>query len=144
MCFSMVSVLDDDVGVPGIADREDLAQLVVHRRRILRDVRFERDARALEEDHLAGAVVRGGVAVVGVVEFAEVGGDAHRVAAGFDVGQHARIPHALFAFAVRSVVIEVPELAHEGALADAGAADDRDLHRPPAGRCSRKYFAILR
>lgn len=107
-------------------------------------MRLEGDARAFEEDHLAGAVVGRGVAVVGIVELAEVGGDPHGIAAGFDVGQHARIPHALFAFAVRAVVIQVAELAHECALADAGTADDGDLHRPPAGRWSRKYFAILR
>jgi hypothetical protein len=31
-------------------------------------------------------------------------------------------------------VVQVPELAHERALADAGTTDDGDLHRPPAGR----------
>ena len=39
------------------------------------------------------------------------------------------VPHALFALAVRAVVIEVAELANQRALADAGTADDGDAHQ---------------
>ena len=77
---------------------------------------------------LSGPIVLGGVAIVRVVEPAEVGGHADRVAAGVDVFEHARIPHAFLALAVRSVVIEVAELPQQRALADAWSADDRDSH----------------
>ena len=69
------------------------------------------------------------VAIVGVVEPAEVGGDADRIATGIDVLEHARIPDAFFALAVGSVVIEVAELPEQRALADARPADDRHAHR---------------
>ena len=97
--------------------------------RILGDVRLERDAGTLEEDHLARAVVVGGIAVVRVVEAAEIRGDADRIASGVDVLEDARIPDAFLALAVRSVVVEIAELAEQRALADARAADNRDAHQ---------------
>ena len=92
-------------------------------------MRLERDARALEEDDAPRAVVAGRVAVVGVVERAEILGDADRILARGEILEHARIPHALLAFAVGAVVIEVAELPHERALANAWAADDCDAPR---------------
>ena len=91
-------------------------------------MRFERDARAFEEDHLVRAVVQRGVAIVGVVEAREVFGDADGVDAGGDVFEDARIPDALLALAVRSVVIQVGQLADERALPDTRAADDGYAH----------------
>ena len=96
--------------------------------RVLGDVGFEGDAGAFEEDDLVGPVVPGGVAVVRVVEPAEVGGDADRVPSRLDVGEHARVPDAFLPLAVGSVVVEVAELAEERALADPGAPDDCDSH----------------
>ena len=77
---------------------------------------------------LPGAIVLGGVAVVGVVERAEVRGHADGVALRLDVLEHAGIPHALLAFTVGAVVIEVAQLPDERALPDAGAPDDRNAH----------------
>ena len=97
--------------------------------RILRDVRFERDAGAFEEDDLPRPVVVGGVTVVRVVERAEVRRDADGVAPVRDVFEDPRIPDAFLALPIGSVVIEVSELPDERALADAWSADDRDAHR---------------
>ena len=119
---------DDEIRVPRIADRQHLPELLVMLGRVLRDVRLERDPRTLEENDLAGTIVVGGVAIVGVVEPAEVGGDADRVAPGVDVLEHAGIPHPFLALAVRSVVVKVAELPEQRALADARPADDRDSH----------------
>ena len=111
--------------------------------RVFRHVRFERDARALEEDHAVRAVVQRGVAIVGVVEAGEVFGDADRVDAGGDVLEDARIPHALLALAVGAVVIEVGELADERALADTGSADDRYAHTAILLRLTiRNHFRV--
>ena len=58
MCFSIVSVLDvSTITLSGFHPSpidEHPAQRGVILRRIFRHVRFERDARAFEEDHLAG------------------------------------------------------------------------------------------
>jgi len=70
-------------------------------------VRLERNARALEKDDAAGAVVERRVPVIGVVEPREVFGDARGVDAGGDVFKDPRMPDALLALAVRAVVIEV-------------------------------------
>ncbi len=96
---------------------------------VLGHVRFERDARPLEEDHPVGPVVLGRVAVVRVVDAGEILGDAHRVPAGGDVFEHAAVPHALLALSVGAVVIEVAKLANQRALADSGASDDGDTHQ---------------
>src|SRR5476649_1149129 len=96
--------------------------------RILRDVRFERDARALEKDHLARPIVLRRVAVIRVVERTEIRRDANGVALRLDILEHARVPHALLAFTVRAVAIQVSELAHERALADSRSADDGYTH----------------
>ena len=91
-------------------------------------MRLERDARAFEEDHFAGAIAVGGIAIVRVVEAGEVGGDADGVPARVDVFEDPRIPDAFFALSVRRVVIQVSELPDERALADARPADDRHAH----------------
>src|SRR5712691_5617431 len=96
--------------------------------RILCNVRFESDPRAFEEDHLAGPVVLQGVTVVRVVEPAEVGGDANRVAARRDVFEHLGIPDAFLALPVRPVVVQVAELPDERAVSNSWSADDRDTH----------------
>src|SRR5687768_822369 len=99
------------------------------RDRILRHVRFERDARPLEEDDAIGTIVLGGIAVIRVVDIREILSDADRVSTSCDVFEHASGPDAFFTLAVRAVVIEVAELAYQGALADAGTADDGDAHQ---------------
>ena len=98
---------DDPVRVPGVADPEDPPQLVVMRARILRNVRFEGNARAFEKDDAARTVVVGGVAIVRVVEAGEIRGNTHRVAPCFDVFEHPGIPDALLPLAVRSVAIQI-------------------------------------
>ena len=108
--------------------------------RVLRHVRFERDARAFEKDDLARPVVLRGVAVVRVVQSAEIGGDADRVAPGGDVLEHAGIPDAFLALAVGPVVVKVAELPDQRALPDARSADDGYAHvlsefpAPPGAR----------
>ena len=120
---------DDPLRIPPVADRQHLAQRRVIGCRILGHVRLERDARALEEDDAIGAIVLGGIAVIGVVDAREVLGDADGVSARGDVFEHARGPHAFFAFAVRTVVIEVAELPDQRALADARPADNGHPHQ---------------
>src|SRR5688572_3463035 len=97
--------------------------------RILGHVRFERDAGPLEEDDAIGTIVLGGIAVIRVIDVREILSDADRVSTCGDVFEHARGPDAFFTLAVRAVVIEVAELAYQGALADAGTADDGDAHQ---------------
>jgi hypothetical protein len=46
--------------------------------------------------------------------------DANRIHAGGDVLEDARMPHALLAFTVRSVVIQVGQLADERAFPTPG------------------------
>ena len=115
-------------GFQCVAHDEHAAQRLVALGRILGDVRLERDARALEEDHPVGSVVLGGVAVVGVVERREVLRDTDRIAPVGDILEHARVPDALLALAVGAVVIEVAELTDESALADSRTTDDGDTH----------------
>jgi hypothetical protein len=89
---------------------------------------LERETRALEKNDATGVVVGQGVPIVGVVQFSEVCGHADRVAAGFDIGEHPRVPHTLFTFTVGAVVIQVGKLTDQSAFADAGTADDCDSH----------------
>ena len=119
---------DDAVRIPGIPYRQHALQRVVILRGVFRDVGFQRDARALEQDHLAGTVVIRGVAIVRIVQPREVGRDRHRIPARVDVFEDAGVPHALLPLAVRPVVIQVAKLADERALPDSGAADDCDAH----------------
>src|SRR5205085_2991148 len=81
------------------------------------------------ENNLVGAIVRRGVAIVGVVERAEVRRDADGITLSFDVLEHARIPHSLFTLSIGTVVIEIAELPDERALADSRPTDDRNAHR---------------
>src|SRR5262249_1356787 len=102
-------------------------------------MRFERDSRAFEEDHLSRPIVFGGVPVIRVVKRRKVRGHADRIASHRNIPQHLRIPDAFLALAVRSVVIQVAELAQERALANSWSADDPDEHQPrtitPPVRC---------
>ena len=88
--------------------------------RVFGHVRFERDARAFEEDHAVRPVVFRGVAIVRVVEGCEILGDAHRVSPRVDVLEHSGIPDALFTFAVGAMVVEVAELTQERAFPHPG------------------------
>jgi hypothetical protein len=119
---------DHLVWSPVIADAQHVTQGSVILGRILRHVGFERDARALEEDHLIRRVVPRGVAIVGVVKAREILRDADRIDAGGDILEYPRIPHALLALAVRSVVVQVGKLPHQRALAHAGPADNCHSH----------------
>src|SRR5439155_10903534 len=119
---------DDAIRVPRVPDREGLPELHMVRFRILRDVRFEGDAGAFEEDHFAGPVVCRGVAIVRVIDPSEVHRDPNRVAPRRDVFEHPGIPDAFLAFPVRPVVVQVAELPDERALSNSRSADDRDTH----------------
>src|SRR5687767_5333482 len=119
---------NDAVGIPAIADGKDLAKPVVRFFRILHDVGFESDPRPFDEDHAIRPVMLPGVAVIGVVQLAEVCGDADGVQPRLDVHEDARIPHAFLAFSVRPVLIQVAELAYQRALSDSRATYDGDAH----------------
>ena len=120
---------DRPIRIPPVADREHVAQRGMVFVWILGHVRFERDARAFEEDHPIVAIARGGVAVIRVIERAEIRRHAHRVAAFRQIFEHQRLPDAFLALTVGAVVIEVAELPHQGALANPRAADNRHAHR---------------
>ena len=132
MCFSIVSRLDVSTitlsGFQRVTEGQNLAQLGVILGRILGHVRFERDSRPLEEDHLVRPIAIGRVAIVRVVEAGEIGRHAHRVPAGLDILSTSRVPDALLTLSVGPVMVEVAELPEQRALADAGPTDNRDAH----------------
>src|SRR5215203_1096114 len=99
-------------------------------RTVFGHVRFKRDPRTFEKHHLIGRVMARGVTVIRVVEASEVFGNADRVDAGGDVLEDAGMPHALLAFAVCAVVVQVGQLANERALADTGTTHDGYAHVP--------------
>src|SRR5262245_4223580 len=119
---------NDSIRIPRVANRQHLAEIRVVLRRVLGDVRLERDACTLEEDDFARTIAVAGISIVRVVETGEVGGHSDGVAARVDIFEDPRIPDAFFTLSIGRVVIQVSELPDERALADARPADDRHAH----------------
>ncbi len=114
---------DHPVRVPASPIVRTPPESVVIGRRVFRDVRFECDARAFEEDHLVRRVVTGGIAVVGIVDPGEVIRDADRDFLPSAMSLRTRGCQTPFSPSPSgTVVIEIGELPHERALANARSA----------------------